>query len=140
MERIKALNKWANAHTYYALDLLRAALGVFLILKGVSFMSNLEQMEAVMKPFENLPGSWFIMHYVVGAHFVGGVLIIVGLLTRWSALVQLPILIGAILVNFLGAMDATNLLLASIVFIACLFFLFYGSGKHSADYYLKMQQ
>lgn len=140
MGRIKALNKWANAHTYYVLDLVRAALGVFLIVKGIDFMSNIAQLTEVMKPFEKLPGSWLIMHYIIGAHFVGGFLIVVGLLTRWAVLVQLPILIGAILVNFLGVMNVSNLLLALVVFLVCVFFLFYGSGKHSADYYLKMQQ
>jgi len=140
MGKIKTLNKWANAHTYYLLDLLRVALGVFLILKGVSFMSNLEQLEEVMKPFENLPGSWFIFHYVVGAHFIGGFFIIVGLLTRWAVIIQFPLLIGAILANFLGEMIAMNLLMASVVFLVCVFFLLYGSGRHSADYYLKMQK
>ncbi|NAS12403.1 DoxX family protein [Poritiphilus flavus] len=140
MGRIKTLNKWANAHTYYWLDLIRVALGVFLIAKGVSFMSNLELMTEVMKPFENLPGSWLIMHYVIGAHFVGGFMIIVGFLTRWCALLQVPILIGAILVNFIGVMDLNNLLIALAVFLACIFFVVYGSGKHSADYYLKMQK
>ncbi len=140
MGRIKVLNKWANAHTYYVLDLVRAALGVFLIIKGIDFMSNIAQLTEVMKPFENLPGSWLIMHYVIGAHFVGGFLIVVGLLTRWAVLIQLPILLGAILVNFLGVMNVSNLLLALIVFLVCIFFLFYGSGKHSADYFLKMQK
>ncbi|MEM7380431.1 MAG: DoxX family protein [Bacteroidota bacterium] len=140
MGRIKTLNKWANAHTYYWLDLIRVALGVFLIAKGVSFMSNLELMTEVMKPFENLPGSWLIMHYVIGAHFVGGFMIIVGFLTRWCALLQIPILIGAILVNFIGIMNLNDLLIATAVFLACIFFVVYGSGKHSADYYLKMQK
>ncbi len=140
MGRIKTLNKWANAHTYYWLDLIRVALGVFLIAKGVSFMSNLELMTEVMKPFEGLPGSWLIMHYVIGAHFVGGFMIIIGFLTRWCALLQIPILIGAILVNFIGAMSLNDLLIAIAVFLACVFFVFYGSGKHSADYYLKMQK
>src|SRR5688572_25854272 len=30
MGTVKRLNKWANAHTYYPLDLLRVALGIFL--------------------------------------------------------------------------------------------------------------
>lgn len=140
MGRIKTWNKWANAHTYYLLDIIRVALGVFLIVKGIDFMSNPEQMVKVMKPFESIPGSWLIMHYVVGAHFVGGFLIIVGLLTRWAALIQLPILIGAILVNFLGVMNFANLVTALVIFLICVFFVFYGSGKHSTDYYLKMQQ
>lgn len=140
MATIKSLNKWANAHTYYPLDLLRIGLGVFLFLKGIDFMSNQAQMAEVIKPFQNMPGGMFILHYIVPAHFVGGFLIVVGLLTRWAALAQLPILIGAVLVNFLGEMNSTNLILATITLIVCLFFLFYGSGKHSMDYYFKMQK
>ncbi len=140
MGTIKALNKWANAHTYYLLDLLRAALGVFFILKGVAFMSDSEAMALVMNPFRELPGSMMIMHYVAAAHFVGGFFIIIGLLTRWCVALQMPIMIGAILTNFLGVMMVSNLVQASVVFLACIFFLFYGSGKHSLDYYLKMQK
>ncbi|MGI9551157.1 MAG: DoxX family protein [Aurantibacter sp.] len=140
MPTIKSLNKWANAHTYYPLDLLRVALGVFLFVKGVEFMSNPAQMAEVVRPFENMPGGMLIMHYLAPAHFVGGFLIVIGLLTRWAVLAQLPILIGAVLTNFLGEMNGTNLILAGITLLVCLFFLFYGSGKHSADYYLKMQK
>lgn len=140
MATIKSLNKWANAHTYYPLDLLRVALGVFLFMKGVEFMSNHTQMAEVVRPFENMPGGMLIIHYLAPAHFVGGFLIVVGLLTRWAVLAQLPILIGAVLTNFLGEMNSTNLILASVTLLVCIFFLFYGSGKHSADYYLKMQK
>ncbi len=140
MATIKSLNKWANAHTYYPLDLLRVALGVFLFVKGVDFMSNQAQMAEVIKPFENIPGGMGILHYVAPAHFVGGFLIVIGLLTRWAVLAQLPILFGAVLTNFLGEMNVTNLILAFVALSVCLFFLFYGSGKHSTDYYLKMQK
>ena len=140
MATIKSLNKWANAHTYYPLDILRLALGVFLFIKGIDFMSNQAQMAEVIKPFQNLPGGMAILHYIVPAHFVGGFLIVVGLLTRWAVIAQLPILIGAVLVNFLGVMNSTNLILASATLAVCIFFLFYGSGKHSVDYYLKMQK
>jgi len=140
MATIKSLNKWANAHTYYPLDLLRVALGVFLFMKGVDFMSNHQQMVEIIKPFQNLPGGMLIMHYVAPAHFVGGFLLVIGLLTRWAVVAQLPILIGAVLVNFIGEMNTTNLMLAFITLLVCIFFVFYGSGKHSADYYLKMQK
>lgn len=140
MGTIKTLNKWANAHTYYGLDLLRVALGLFLILKGVDFMSDAEAMALVMDPFRSLPGSMMIIHYVAAAHFVGGFFVIIGLLTRWTVALQLPILIGAILTNFLGVMIIGNLLQAVIAFLVCVFFLIYGSGKHSLDYYLKMQK
>ena len=80
------------------------------------------------------------VHYVAFAHLIGGVLIAVGLLTRWAILFQLPIIIGAILINFIGVMQPGRLFEASIILILSLFFLFYGSGKHSTDYYMKMQQ
>jgi uncharacterized membrane protein YphA (DoxX/SURF4 family) len=140
MGRIKSLNKWANRHSYVPLDLLRIALGVFLIFKGISFMSDSQILEDLFKPVQNMGGGMIMVHYVVPAHFVGGILIAFGLLTRWAIIAQLPVLIGAILINFVGEMNASNLLLATLTFLVCVFFMFYGSGKHSADYYFKMQQ
>ncbi len=140
MGTVKDLNKWANAHTYYPLDLVRVALGVVLFIKGVEFMTNYEQMTLMTKPFQGVPGSMMMLQYIVPAHFVGGFLIVIGLLTRWAIIAQLPILIGAILTNFLGEMNTLNLILATLVFLVSIFFMIYGSGKHSADYYLKMQK
>ncbi|GAA4274088.1 DoxX family protein [Aquimarina gracilis] len=140
MPTIKSLNKWANAHTYYPLDLLRIALGVFLFIKGINFISNSQILVDLIKPVQNLAGAMIVVHYVAPAHLIGGILIAFGLLTRWSVMAQLPLLVGAILINFIGEMNVANLIIASIIFLLCAFFLFYGSGKHSVDYYLKMQQ
>jgi uncharacterized membrane protein YphA (DoxX/SURF4 family) len=139
MGTIKTLNKWANAHTYYPLDVLRIALGVFLFMKGVHFVSNSELLIELIKPLNTYAGSMIMAHYVAAAHLVGGILIAFGLLTRWAIIVQIPILLGAILVNFMGEFNTTNFLLATITFLLCVFFAFYGSGKHSVDYYFKMQ-
>lgn len=140
MGKIKSLNKWANRHTYWPLDILRMALGVFLFIKGINFMADSQMLVDLFAPFKNMAGAMIIIHYVAPAHFIGGILLFFGLLTRWTIIAQLPILIGAILINFVGEMDTTNLMLATITFLVCVFFLFYGSGKHSADYYFKMQQ
>lgn len=140
MGLIKKLNKWANAHTYLILDLIRVLLGIVLFVKGIEFMTNFEEMEKLALPFQNVPGGMLVLHYLVPAHFVGGILIMVGLLTRWAAIAQIPILFGAILTNFLGVMNTNNLMLAFIVLLTSLFFVVYGSGKNSVDYYLKMQQ
>ncbi|UII79057.1 DoxX family protein [Flagellimonas sp. CMM7] len=140
MGTVKNLNKWANSHTYYPLDLIRVALGVFLFLKGVEFMTSHEQMAEIVRPFQEMPGGMILLHYIAPAHFVGGFLIVIGLLTRWAVFAQLPILFGAVLTNFLGEMNTSNLILAIIALLVCIFFLVYGSGKHSADYYLKMQK
>lgn len=137
---IKKLNKWANRHTFYPLDLLRIVFGVFLLFKGFSFMGNSQILIDLIKPLQNIAGSMLAIHYVTPAHVIGGLLIIFGLLTRWATLVQLPLIIGAVIINFVGEMNTTDLILSLVALILCVFFTVYGSGKHSVDYYLKMQQ
>ena len=140
MGTIKTLNKWANAHTYYPLDLLRIAFGAFLFIKGINFMANTAQLLEVVKPLQSVTGEMIALHYVAPAHFIGGILIAFGLLTRWACIANLPILIGAVLINFAGEMVPNNLVLSIVALLLCIFFMLYGSGKHSVDKYLKMQQ
>lgn len=140
MTTIKSLNKWANAHTYYPLDLLRIALGVFLFIKGISFITQSQILIDLFNPLQGYGGAMLAIHYVAPAHLVGGLLIAFGLLTRWAIVAQLPILLGAILINFIGDFSGARLFEAALVLVISLFFLFYGSGKHSADYMMKMRQ
>lgn len=137
---IKKLNKWANRHTYYPLDLIRIGFGMFLVYKGIHFMGNTQILIDLVKPIQSYAGSMIAIHYVTPAHIIGGLLIIFGLLTRWATLAQLPLLLGAVIINFAGEMNTTNLILSSVALILCIFFTLYGSGKNSVDYYLKMQQ
>lgn len=140
MGHIKSLNKWANAHTSYLLDILRISLGSFLFIKGIDFMGNTQMLMELIKPIQSVVGGMLVIHYVAPAHFIGGLLIAFGLLTRWAVVAQLPIIICAVIINFVGEMNTMNLILTIVVFLLCIFFLFYGSGRHSIDKYLKMQQ
>jgi putative oxidoreductase len=140
MGTIKYLNKWANKNSYYPIDLLRIALGILLFYQGVYFMSNLPLLLDLYEPIKPLIGDVLLVHYIAPAHFLGGFLIVFGLLTRWAIIAQLPILFGAVLINFVGTMNSSNFILAVVVLLVCIFFLFYGSGKHSVDKYLKMNQ
>lgn len=140
MDTVKSLNKWANRHTSYPMDVLRIALGAFLFFKGVSFINGSQEVADVFSPIANFTGGMFVFTYVASAHIMGGVMIAVGLLTRWAIWAQLPILIGAVIVAALGYASPSSLLMAIVTMIVCVFFLFYGSGKHSADYYFKMQK
>lgn len=137
---VKSLNKWANAHTSYWLDAIRIAFGVFLIYKGASFITNTGEFDGIIASTNNFAGGMISFHYIAIAHIMGGVMIIFGLLTRWAIIAQLPILLGAVAINFIGNMNLGNLLLASLTLTVSLFFLFFGSGKHSADYLFKMQK
>ena len=139
MKIIKKLNKWANSHAYYPIDLLRIFLGVFMIYKGIYFIRNSSYLTELLSDFDGYLVMMLSTHYLGIFHFVGGIMIVFGLLTRLAIAVQLPILIGAVAINFIGVMNSQNLLEASIVLSVSIFFLFFGSGKHSMDYDLKMQ-
>ncbi|HWR94302.1 MAG TPA: DoxX family protein [Flavobacterium sp.] len=143
MNNVKSLNKWANAHTYFPVDLVRMALGVFLFSKGVTFITNTQYLVDLIAPIDKVDNGMFgmfIVHYIASAHFLGGILIFFGLLTRWSLIAQLPILFGAVIINFMGEMHTQNLFLSFVTLGISIAFIIYGSGKHSADYYFKMQE
>jgi putative oxidoreductase len=140
MNNVKHLNKWANAHTYFPVDLIRMTLGVILFLKGISFITNTQYLADLLSPIDKYGGGMILLHYVASAHILGGILIFFGLLTRWAIIIQLPILIGAVVINFMGQMNTQNLLFSVVILVFCISFIIYGSGKHSADYYFKMQE
>lgn len=140
MNSVKSLNKWANRHTYLPVDLFRMALGVFLFMKGVYFVTNIQYLVDLISPIDRIGGGMFLLHYIAPAHMIGGILIFFGLLTRWAIIGQLPILTGAVVINFMGDMHHQNLLVAILTLAVCVFFLFYGSGKNSADYFFKMEK
>lgn len=137
MKTVVQLNKWANAHTNVAFDVWRIVLGLFLIFKGLQFSFQTNYLGDIISS-SSLGTGLFLEHYIAMAHIAGGLLVAMGLITRWALLIQLPIFIGAVVVNFTGAMHASDFLQASAVLISSLFFIYYGSGRHSADYSLKM--
>jgi uncharacterized membrane protein YphA (DoxX/SURF4 family) len=138
MEAITRLNNWANAHTNYGFDLLRMLLGSFLVYKGINFMTQTEMIIDVLNPLGSFGWTMILVHYIAMTHLFGGVLIVLGLLTRASIIFQLPILISVVLLNFFGEMVVANLVQALLALLLSLFFLVYGSGKHSVDYQLKL--
>jgi uncharacterized membrane protein YphA (DoxX/SURF4 family) len=73
-------------------------------------------------------------HYVVFAHIVGGILLIIGLFTRFACLIQIPVLLAAvILVNTKGDMmrPYSELFLSIIVLLLLIYFLIVGNGPWS---------
>ena len=79
-------------------------------------------------------------HAIPMAHISGGILLIIGLLTRLAALVQIPILCGAVMfVHLEGGAFMLNQgfeFAALVLFLLILIFI-YGSGPWSLDQYLE---
>jgi uncharacterized membrane protein YphA (DoxX/SURF4 family) len=121
------------------LDVVRVYLGVGLMVRGALFVGRPE----VLLDFLKRTDSWFvplaISQYVVAAHLCGGVLLALGLGTRVAAALQIPPLIGAVLLVHLGEgllSAGQSLEFAALVLAMLTAFTAFGSGRLSLDHWL----
>ncbi len=141
IELFSDLRKWLNSHRYLVFDLVRIYLGIGLFVKGLQFIWNTEFLADVMERSDHLDfAQTAVMHYIPLAHLGGGALMAVGLLTRTSALFQIPILLGAAFVVYLPEglftygqdFEFTTLVLFLLILVAL-----HGAGPLSIDHYLR---
>jgi putative oxidoreductase len=136
MNLVQRVEHWGDAHHPKWLDILRIALGVFLCYKGVEYLNNMGAMLNLVT-HRMAFGSFTAMlmtNYISFAHILGGILLILGVLTRFSCLIQLPILLGAIFfINLSPELyrPFSELALSILVFLLLLYFLIIGDGKLS---------
>lgn len=134
---------WAEEHRDLLLEALRVYLGLGLFVKGVYFAGHLGALVSLVQGAGLDVVAVLISHYVVMAHLAGGLLLAAGLLTRLAALVQLPVLIGAVLVVHLRAglfSAAPNLEFAVLVLVLLAAFAVAGGGRWSADHALAARE
>ncbi|UKJ06041.1 DoxX family protein [Solitalea lacus] len=139
MNLVQKAEHWGDTHHTRWLDAIRFLLGVFIFIKGITFVSDMKPLQDLMSlRFSYIPV--FIVHYVAFAHLVFGPFIAIGLLTRFSCAVQIPILLGAVFfINMAPGFDIINseLWLSIIVLSLLIFFFISGSGPLSVDEYMK---
>ena len=125
------------------LTILRVALGFILFWKGISFIRDSSDLHSMLQRMsigvidKNTEWIAFLITYV---NLLGGLLIGVGLFTKTSSIVQIPILIGAVFfVNSRNGLYQSNfeLILSVIVLILLIVFAIKGSGVISADEYFR---
>ncbi|MBC8045454.1 MAG: DoxX family membrane protein [Fimbriimonadaceae bacterium] len=136
MNALQKLQTYGETHHPKWLDLLRIVLGVILVSKGLYYISNNDVLGNILKNSRFPMYSMIIVHYVAFAHLIGGILIIIGMVTRIAILFQIPILLGAIF--FVESSEGilstnSNLWFAILVLFLLIFFFIYGSGPWSAD-------
>lgn len=136
MNLVQRVEHWGDTHHPQWLDIVRIALGIFLCYKGVEFLTNMSGMLALMTSKMSFGSftSILMSNYISFAHILGGILLILGVLTRFACILQIPILIGAILfIN--GSQDMyrpfSQLLLAIVVLLLLICFLIVGNGRLS---------
>lgn len=126
------------------LDFIRIYLGLGLIAKGVYFLYDQAFMGQLLLSGKGLDiSAAFLSHYIPLAHLAGGALLAVGFLTRFAALIQLPVLFGAVFFVHLQEGLFTrgqSLEFAALVLFLLLLYAVCGAGKLSIDNYLKSQR
>ncbi|MDF7809982.1 DoxX family protein [Hymenobacter sp. YC55] len=118
------------------MDALRILLGLFLFIKGVSFLSKTSDVYYLLSQQQSLGELSKAPLFFSIVHMVGGLMIAFGALTRLALLCQMPIVFGAALVvnpqqGF--RTDNTELWLSILVLGLLLFFMIKGPGRHSID-------
>jgi putative oxidoreductase len=139
MNLLQKFEYWGDRHHPKWLDIIRIALGIFLLYKGIDFLRNTSDLVSLMSlrsPF----GSFLIIllgHYVTFAHILGGFFLTIGMFTRAACLIQIPILIGAIIfVN--SSQDVlrpySELFLSILILLLLIYFLIVGNGPLSIKF------
>ncbi len=124
------------------LTVLRIALGLILMWKGVNFirdtalLKNMIQQTGVEVFSQNSAVLVFIVTFF---NLLGGLFIAVGLFTKTSSIIQIPILItAAFFVNIkIAGESSSELILSVIVLLLLILFAIKGSGSLSADEYFR---
>jgi uncharacterized membrane protein YphA (DoxX/SURF4 family) len=146
MQDLRGTNHWIKTHGDFALDLVRIYLGIGLIIKGIYFATHSEYLIQLMQNNGSmLFAPAVVAHYIVLAHVFGGGCLAFGLITRLAALVQIPVLAGAIFRFALPDMINTVEGRQSIEFAGLVCFLLviisiYGAGRWSMDYWLSRKK
>ncbi len=142
MSTMQQIKTWSASHHPRWLVIVRIGLGLFLLAKGINFMRDSQLLERLIGGGTSIAENtthWLPI-LITWAHLLGGVLLTIGLMTRLVALLQLPILIGAII--FLttqkgGFVPESELWLAILTLLLVVFFFIEGSGPISLDAYFQ---
>ncbi len=140
MNIIQRMDAWSLRQKIQWILLLRIALGLVLWFKGLSFISHMQDLEAMILSGKIAADARMLANYVAWSHLFGGAMILIGLFTRFAALIQLPVLFGAVFFVHFGneVLTIDSQLWSSILVLVLLIFFFVeGGGSYSLDRFVK---
>jgi uncharacterized membrane protein YphA (DoxX/SURF4 family) len=80
-----------------------------------------------------------LLHYIIAVHVIGGFLLTIGMVTRLSAAMQIPALVGAIFIVHLRERlfsTSEGLELSALVLVMLIVITVFGAGRLSVDHYV----
>jgi uncharacterized membrane protein YphA (DoxX/SURF4 family) len=140
---MKGFMSWLKSNRDMAIEALRIYLGIALLIKGIEFIIDKERVAAYLAMVD-LPFFEFLSAHVVAmVHIAGGFLLAIGLIARVAALIQTPILFGAVFFVHLQQglfTQEQSLEYVILVFFLLLVFSVYGGGRISVDHVLEQRR
>ena len=133
--------EWIEAHRDIAFDLVRFYLGVGLFVRGWLLVADSSRFVELVTEDAGVHAflTSGLAQYIALAHLGGGLLLALGLLTRIAALVQIPILAGAVFLVHLddGLLAAgQSLEFSALTLFLLVMIVLHGSGRFSLDHLL----
>jgi len=118
-----------------AYSLIRIFLGVSLLVRGWILVSDPGAITELVA--EDKLHMWY--SYITIGHLLGGLSLALGFFTRFGAMFQIPILVGAVFIAHEHGlmMGGQSLELAALVLFLLNVYLFFGSGPISLDQYFR---
>lgn len=144
MARLQNSLKWIQDNSDVLFDVVRIYVGLGLAIRGFFALVDPGYFGTWLSDFGVTGGAAVAARaYIIAAHLGGGILMAIGYLTRIAALVQLPILIGAVFfIHFpegLAGPDQSLEFSALVLFLVALFAI-RGSGRLSVMSYLRRKR
>jgi len=141
MKAINNISNWGDNHHPKILDLIRILLGVFLVLKGWVFFTNMAFLRDILLTTDGVKAFPVLivalLYYITYVHLAGGILIVLGLFTRVVSILQIPIIFGAVFfVNIFRSPVNSELWLSILILALLMLFVVIGSGPLSLDHFL----
>ena len=131
MNVVQRVEHWGDTHHPQWLDAIRILLGAFLCFKGIDFLMNMGTMLGLITNKMSFGSftSMLMSNYIAFAHILGGILLILGVLTRFACVLQIPVLLGAIFfLNTSLYRPFSETALAVLVLLLLILFLIVGNG------------
>lgn len=126
---------WFEVNQKLAYSFIRIFLGAALFVRGWFLFSD----PGALTELARADQQYWYFSYITISHLVGGLGLMIGFLTRFAALLQIPILGGAVFIVHLeqGLMTAgQSLELAALVLVLLVIYFLFGSGLLAVDKYI----
>ncbi len=136
MDLLHRFEYWGDNHHPKWIDIIRIILGIFLCYKGIDFLLNTSFLISLMSGSASFSSFIIVLlaHIIPFVHLVGGILLVMGILTRFACLIQIPVLICALIfVNTVKdvLLPYAELYVTITVLLALIYFLIAGNGPLS---------